>query len=54
MCVIRPKTIPNPTYYDLGPQDSAEFKVDDKGILTITYTADKGDFKRYQSVTTNI
>ena len=38
---------PNPLYYNLGKQDSAVFAVDDNGTLTLTYTADNGDFKRY-------
>jgi hypothetical protein len=39
--------LPYTLYYDLGSQDSAAFNVDPTGALKLTYTADKGEFKRY-------
>lgn len=39
--------IPRELFYDLGDQDSAQFNVDSNGTLKLTYTADKGDYKRY-------
>lgn len=38
--------LPFTLFYDLGNQDSAEFNVDQTGALKLTYTADKGEYKR--------
>lgn len=50
VCMVR-DGLPYTLYYDLGSQDSAAFNVDQTGALKLTYTADKGEFKRITEIT---
>lgn len=50
VCMIR-QGLPFTLFYDLGNQNSADFHVDENGTLKLTYTADKGDFKRITEIT---
>ncbi|KAL4222407.1 hypothetical protein ACF0H5_018446 [Mactra antiquata] len=50
VCMLR-EGIPKQLIYDIGDQDSAQFMVDANGTLKLTYTADKGDYKRVAEIT---
>lgn len=50
VCMVR-QGIPKEIVYDIGDQDSAQFKVDENGTLRLIYTADKGEFLRVAEIT---